>query len=417
MIQTLVSTSTFPLGTEDALPRFVYDLAEALAEHCRVTALTPDVPGIRRQELIGRVDVRRFPYFYPRRLQLLAYGYGMRENLRAHPISWLQVLPFVLAQTLATRRLTREKQIDVVNSHWMIPQGLSTALAGGRGRRFRHVLSVHAGDVYMLGKLPLGRTLARFILRRSDALFADGSHVSEHLDRLLGYPAGAAIQPMGAHLGVFRDGPRLAAAEIPFADGYLLFVGRFNEKKGTVYLLRALPGVLARHPGLGLVLVGYGPDEDSLRRETVRLGIEDSVVFAGARPHREIGRYLRSCRLAVVPSIIDRHGETEGMPTVVIEAMSAGTRVVASAVDGIPDVVRHGHNGWLCREKDPADLAEKILVALDDPASSPVLEAVRETAESFAWPRVARRYLETFERLLRSGGGGSTSCTENAPTR
>ena len=121
--------------------------------------------------------------------------------------------------------------------------------------------------------------------------------------------------------------------------------------------------------------------------------------FVGRKGHAEIGRYLRGCRVAVVPSIVDRHGETEGMPTVVIEAMAAGARVVGSAVDGIPDVIRHGANGWLCRPADPAHLAAAVLRALDDPAQSPIAAGARETADRFDWPRVADRYREVFERL------------------
>jgi glycosyltransferase involved in cell wall biosynthesis len=104
----------------------------------------------------------------------------------------------------------------------------------------------------------------------------------------------------------------------------------------------------------------------------------------------------------VVPSIIDSHGEADGMPTVIVEAMATGTRVVASAVDGIPDVIRHGENGWLCREKDPEDLAEKILIALRDSTSSAVVRSALETAGRADWEAVATHYLRVFEQLTEA---------------
>jgi len=116
--------------------------------------------------------------------------------------------------------------------------------------------------------------------------------------------------------------------------------------------------------------------------------------------YAEIVRHLHSCRAAVVPSIIDSHGETEGMPTVVVESLAAGVRVVGSAVDGIPDVIRHGENGWLCREKDPEDLARNIVLALESPEASPVLEEGMKTAAHHDWAEVASRYAATFERVL-----------------
>jgi glycosyltransferase involved in cell wall biosynthesis len=408
-MRVLISTSTFPIRADDGLPRFVYDLAEALAQPCEVTCLVPDADGAPKREQMGPVDVRRFTYFLPRRWQRLAYGHGMRENLRESLLCKLQPPPFIAIQARETRRLVASEHIDVVNSHWMIPSGLSTALArgpGGRagGARFGHVLTVHAADVYMLRGLPFGGSIARFILERSDHVFADGSHVRDSLDELIGGECRAHLQPNGVSVELFRKASE-APAVSPFPAGFLLFFGRLAEKKGVTYLLQAMPRVLERHPGLGLVVIGYGPLEGELRDEARSLGIAGSVEFAGRKSHAEIASYLAGSRLAVVPSIIDSHGETEGMPTVVVEAMASGTRVVGSAVDGIPDVIRHGENGWLCREKDPADLADKILTALDDPETSAIPGQSLDTANRFEWSEVAARYVEAFERVREAGAG------------
>ena len=119
MMRILISASTFPIKRDDGSPRFVYDLAEALSHRCEVTVLVPDTPGAAPQEWMAGVDVRRFTYFRPRRWQSLAYGHGMRENLRGSLLCKLQSLPFVWAQSRTTRSLVRQKRIQVVNSHWM----------------------------------------------------------------------------------------------------------------------------------------------------------------------------------------------------------------------------------------------------------------------------------------------------------
>jgi glycosyltransferase involved in cell wall biosynthesis len=322
----------------------------------------------------------------------------MRDNMRASVLAKLQVPGYLVRQAGATRRLIREKNIDVVNAHWLVPQGLTSAWAS-RGGLAALVVQVHAGDVYMLRRLPVGRAIARYVVSRSAYVLAAGSHVRDTLDELLGFESGAVLRPMGADLEAFRPDAKnvppsgdVEAVEAAFTDGFLFFFGRMVEKKGAIYLIRAFPAVREQYPGLGLVLIGDGPEQPRLKQEVQRLGLERSVHFLGRRPRTDIVHHLHRCRAAVVPSIIDRHGETEGMPTVIIESLAAGARVVGSAVDGIPDVITHGRNGWLCREKDPEDLAAKVLLALREPPSSPMIRHAQAAGAHHSWKGVAEDY-------------------------
>lgn len=356
---------------------------------------------------MGRVDVVRFPYWWPTSTQRLTPN--MRQQMRRSLLAKIQIPAFLLASVLSLRTLVERHKVDVVNAHWLVPQGFVAALVRGRRKpRFRLVLHVHAGDVYLLAKLPGGRMLAKFVLRRSDHVFADGSHVRDTLDALIRAASGAQLQPMGVNVSAFRSdvcsesGLETSSVEAApevlssFSDGFILFVGRLVEKKGVIYLIRALPAVLRRFPRMGLAVMGAGPDEHLLKAEVSKLGLTTSVRFLGHQSHGELSLWLRGCRVAAVPSIVDQYGETEGMPTVVLEALASGVRVVGSAVDGIPDVIRHGENGWLCQPKDPADLADKLLDALGDRAPSTVLLAAADTAEQFDWPNLARRYAEAL---------------------
>ena len=198
---------------------------------------------------------------------------------------------------------------------------------------------------------------------------------------------------MGVWPEPFRSGEPPHAT--PFAEGYLLYVGRLQEIKGVSVLLRALPKVREQRPGLGLVIVGYGAEEAALRHEARGLGLADVVHFAGRQPAPEVSRWLRGCRAAVIPSLRMPGGRAEGMPTVVLEAMAAGAPLVATRTGGIPDVVEHGRNGFLCADRDPGALATTILEALDPPPS--LLEAARATADHHSWPQIANRYHHYFQ--------------------
>ena len=187
-------------------------------------------------------------------------------------------------------------------------------------------------------------------------------------------------------------------SNIFFCGGFILFFGRLVEKKGAMYLIRCMHLIHERMPGVGLIVAGFGPEENALHAEVEKLNLQDCVQFIGKRSHPEIIDLLHHCRAAAVPSIIDSRGETEGMPTVVVEALAAGVPVVGSNVNGIPDVIRHAENGWLCREKDPADLADKLLTALECDHSQ-FRDAAIATAAKHDWQQVAANYLARIESL------------------
>jgi phosphatidylinositol alpha-1,6-mannosyltransferase len=257
------------------------------------------------------------------------------------------------------------------------------------------VATLHGGDAYLLRRLPFARRIAGFVAARSEALLAVSSNVRDALDAALGRPSGALVQPMGVALSRFAAEEAGPTSAPEFPGGFVLYVGRLVPIKGVEHWLRALPRVLAAHPELGACVVGSGPAEAELRAEAARLGIAGRVRFAGRLPHAEVARLLGACRAVAVPSVTRAGGRAEGMPAVVAEALAAGAPLVATATGGIPDVVRHGENGWLCRERDPADLAEKLLAALADRSPERSRRA-RESARALDWERVADRYLEVM---------------------
>lgn len=439
MMRILITTSTFPVVPDDGIPRFILDLAQALSEHAAVTVLAPDSQGAKIQEQLGAVAVRRFRYFLPAAWQRLAISQqrGMRDNLNGSLLAKIQVPLFLWRQANRTRQMLRQDGYDVLNAHWLVPQGLTAAFALRRMIPAKLVLHVHAGDVYLLQRLPFGSRIARYVVRRCALIFADGSHVRDALDDLLGYDSKAILQPMGVHADQFAqanqpstlvtsaaqsahlasDDRQVEEANVveaisdtsetaPFPEGFILFVGRLVEKKGVVYLLHALQRLRQQRQGLGLLIAGYGPEQEALQEEVQRLHLESAVVFLGRQSHAQIIRLLHACRVAAVPSIIDSRGETEGMPTVVVEAMAAGVPVVGSRVNGIPDVIRHAENGWLCHEKDPGDLAAKLQMALDCERSE-LARAAQATAQRHDWRQVAGNYLAAINRVLACEKGAT----------
>ena len=112
-------------------------------------------------------------------------------------------------------------------------------------------------------------------------------------------------------------------------------------------------------PEAGLLLVGGGPDHETLIARSEALGIREAVTFTDRQTNP--APYLAAADLAVLPS------RREGLPVSALEAFALGRAVVATAVGGTPDVVRDGETGWLVPPDDPAALAGAIVLALTQP--------------------------------------------------
>jgi glycosyltransferase involved in cell wall biosynthesis len=398
-MRVLLTASTFPLRRGDGSPAFVFGLARALARRAEVTVLAPGAAGAPREEIWDQVRIRRFDYFWPRTWQRLAHGDGMETNLGGSWLARLQVPGFLAAELRATRRLVGELRPDVVNSHWILPQGLTAALARGREPRFRHAVTLHGGDAHLLTTLALTRPLARFAAARADAFLTSSEAVRDALDAALGRPSRAVVQPMGVDAEAFRAAVPLAGADEGLSGGYLLFVGRLQQVKGVDVLLEAFARLGTREPGLGLLIIGYGERERALREQADALGIAGSVRFGGARSAGDVARALRGCRACVVPSRRLASGREEGMPTVVAEALAAGAPLVATRTGGIASVIRDGETGWLCPEGDPEALAAALARALGSESAGEMTQRARVAGEAFDWSRVADRYWQVFQGI------------------
>lgn len=147
-------------------------------------------------------------------------------------------------------------------------------------------------------------------------------------------------------------------------DARILAVGRLVEKKGFRHLIDAVALLRDRGAAVTLDIVGTGDQEDDLRRRVAASGHTDAMRFRGARAQGEIAAALRDADVFVAPSVVATDGDADGLPTVLLEAMASGVPSVATAVTGIPEVIRTGETGMLVPPGDAAALAEGIAAVL-----------------------------------------------------
>jgi glycogen synthase len=205
-----------------------------------------------------------------------------------------------------------------------------------------------------------------------------------------------ALRPISSVIHNALPMPDPAAWREPASAMRIAFAGRLVAKKGADTLIAAIDLLKDRYPGLHLSLAGDGDERAALEADTARRGLASRVSFAGSLTHEAIFPFLASAALVAVPSRIEPFG------LVALEAAQMGRPAVASAVDGLAEVVAHGQTGLLVAPDDAAALAGAIASLLDNPDRAEAMgEAGRRRAEShFAWDRYVSAHEDLFQRLL-----------------
>jgi glycosyltransferase involved in cell wall biosynthesis len=177
----------------------------------------------------------------------------------------------------------------------------------------------------------------------------------------------------------------------------LLFVGRFVQQKGVQYLLQSIAKLREETlKKLEVELIGNGPEEEQLRTITGQLGLGNIVRFSGWVGRGEIADHYRAADIFVLPSF------EEGMPNVVLEALGCGIPVVATDIYGNRELIRDGVNGILFPPADVEALTQALSSLIGDVELRRRMgKDGRDSARERDWSRVADRYLELTEDIIR----------------
>lgn len=238
------------------------------------------------------------------------------------------------------------------------------AMSIAKALQIPFVVTFHGADATVtLDNRRLSHREREFIAKR-DAMTESASAfiaVSQHIKKCLveqGYPEKKILlHRNGIDTDYFRPDRNCQRENI------IVFVGRFVEKKGAEYLIEA--GSILHQAGVEfkIVMIGAGPLEESLRQQVQFAGIP--CLFTGFLPISEVKQWLNKATVVAVPSVTAKDGDSEGLPTILLEAQSMETPVVATWHSGIPEGVLLGVTGDLVDERDSSALADKLRSFLD----------------------------------------------------
>ncbi len=401
MKNVLVTATTFPRWKNDTEPNFVYVLSNLLVKKgYNVIVLAPHYPNAKRFEIMGKLKVYRFPYFYPLSLQKLCYDGGVLENMKKSMLARIQAPFLLVSEYFHMIKIVKKEKINLIHAHWILPQGFLSAIVK-KMYRVPFIATAHAGDIFPLRKNTLKR-MARFAINNSTYATANSNFTKNSILKISDNKH-IEIIPMGVDLQDFspKNKDNKLKKKYNIKGEFILFVGRLAEKKGAEYLIRAMPSVLKKLPNSKLLIAGYGPEIDKLSSLIKELNLEDNVVFAGRVRNKDLPKFYATADVFVGPSIVTSKGDTEGLGVVFLEAIASGTNVIGSKVGGIPDIIKHNSTGILVEEKNPKQLADSIVNLLKNKTLQKKLSknAMLHVKKAYSWDIVAEKFSKLYSKV------------------
>lgn len=395
MIRLLTFTSLYPNAAQPRHGVFVEErLRHLVASGGLTAAVVAPVPW--------------FPFRYSRFGAYAALAtvpereerYGIQISHPRYPVLpkvGMSIAPFLMYRALlpVLRKLKANgADFDLIDAQYFYPDGVAAAKLGMAMNK-PVVITARGTDVTLIPHYRLPRRQIKWAAERVAAIVTVSQALKDALAALGVNPDKITVLRNGVDLDHFRPLDRtVIRARLGLTGPVWLSVGHLIERKGLHITLPAL----AKTPDVTLLIAGDGPEEGKLRRLANSLGVGERVRFLGAIAHADLCEYYNAADALVLAS------SREGMPNVVLEALACGTPVIATRVEGTPEIITSPEAGELMQERSP----EALVLAWNKlQAHTPDRISTRKYAEQLGWAPTVRAQLALYVRVLSDYGNYS----------
>ena len=172
-------------------------------------------------------------------------------------------------------------------------------------------------------------------------------------------------------------------------------IGRLSEQKGMEYFIKSIPDVIKKHKNITFIIVGDGELKEDLQKMAHELGIEKNIVFLGYR--NDILNVIDQIDLVVLSSL------WEGLPLTPIETFMQKKTIIATDVDGTPEIVKNYYNGILVKKQNSDQISESIIKLYEDSELRKKMEinAYKTYLEKFTVDKFIKRYREYYDAIIK----------------
>jgi L-malate glycosyltransferase len=356
-------------------------LAEELVKRHFVTVITSAFRELPKQEILNGVEIHRVPVFYRK--------YAETATL----LSMASYFPSSLFKGVA---LCRKKKFDVINSHFAIPTGPSAVILS-KIFRIPHVLSIHGGDVFDPSKSlsPHKRWglhgLVQSIINSSDTVLPQSSNIEQNTRKYYRIKKPIQIIPHAIKRPAFEVRERRVFG-FSTDDILLITIGRLINRKAIHHLISMISRI--NDQKVKLLILGDGPERQSLEGYVARLGLTQRVSFAGWVAEEQKFQLLNISNVYVSSTL------HEGFGLIFCEAMACGLPIVTFDNGGHTDFLVDGRSGFLVRAGDLDALRERVEILSYRPdLRSRFGSFNKRLVENFFIERCAAQYEKVFAEL------------------
>lgn len=310
-----------------------------------------------------------------------------------------QYSPYSLSLAVKIREVAEQHELDLVHVHYAIPHAASAFLAREmfKPRRLPTMTTLHGTDITLVGMMPSYFEITRFSIEKSDAVTAVSEFLRQETIREFRIEKPIEVIHNFVDTDVFSVKTDCAVRTrlAPAGERIMMHVSNFRRVKNIPVVLDVFNAVQKLVP-TRLVLVGDGPERESVERRAEELGIDGKVVFLGDQEY--VADLLPAADVFLLPS------QHESFGLAALEAMSCGVPVVGSKIGGLPEVIVDEKTGYLCEPGDvPCMIAIVMGLFKNEDLRRSIGQAARERAvREFNRDKVVAHYLAAYHRLLEA---------------
>lgn len=303
------------------------------------------------------------------------------KSFASFPIGW--------RMGMKIKEILEENNFDILHIHGCLAPLLPLYVL--KFSKTKNIITLHSYFKNSLGYI-FFRPLLYPFFKKIHGIIAVSNAAKKATEKY--FPGEYWIIPNGVNINFFN--PDIKPLE-EYLNHYprLLFVGRFEPRKGLKYLLQALPIIKKEFPNFLLLVVGKGVLGYSYQ-EYLSPEVKKNVVFCGAVPLEKLPKFYATCDIFVAPSI-----GAESFGIVLLEAMACGKPIVASNIPGYREILENGKEGFLVKPCDYQEIAEKVIeLAKDNQKAKEMGRFGREKALNYSWEKISDRVENFYYQVI-----------------